>query len=98
MTYRGTIRNGVVVFQGKRRPSDGTPVEVRPLNKRTTAAGSPGSPRRRPVAPRKGSGRGRGRSLDDIARANRASPGSCRLTNSSAAGRRGRSRTGLNGR
>ena len=68
MTYRGTIRNGVVVFRGKRRPRDGTPVEVRPLPKRTTAAGSPGSPGRRPVASRNGSRRGRARSLDDIAR------------------------------
>jgi hypothetical protein len=31
MTYRGTILNGVVVFDGAQHPPDGTSVEVRPV-------------------------------------------------------------------
>jgi hypothetical protein len=31
MTYRGRIRNGVVVFEGGRHPKEGTAVEVRPV-------------------------------------------------------------------
>ena len=31
MTYRGTIHNGVVVFEGTDRPAEGTQVEIRPV-------------------------------------------------------------------
>jgi hypothetical protein len=31
MTYRGTIHNGVVVFDGSQRPPEGTQVEIRPV-------------------------------------------------------------------
>jgi hypothetical protein len=31
MTYRGTIHNGVVVFDGAQRPPEGTHVEIRPV-------------------------------------------------------------------
>jgi hypothetical protein len=32
MTYHGTILNGVVVFNGKDRPAEGTQVEVQPVD------------------------------------------------------------------
>lgn len=54
MTYRGTIRDGVVVFTGGRRPREGTAVEVRPV-----AAGGSGKKAAKPSAtrlrPRRGS-------------------------------------------
>ncbi len=34
MTYKGTVKNGVVVLEGPRRPPDGTPVSVRELRPR----------------------------------------------------------------
>jgi hypothetical protein len=39
MTYRGTILNGVVVFDGAERPADGTQVEIHPV----ASAGQNGS-------------------------------------------------------
>jgi hypothetical protein len=34
MTSQGTVRNGVVVLEGRHRPADGTPVSVRPRKRR----------------------------------------------------------------
>lgn len=79
MTYRGRIQNGVVVFDGGRRPKDGTVVEVRPLTSDAARA-----PARKPTASKngtkalgegsaekRGNGRARGPrdTLDDLARA-----------------------------
>jgi hypothetical protein len=33
MVYRGRVKNGVVVLEGRARPEDGTRVTVRPLRK-----------------------------------------------------------------
>ncbi|NUQ45706.1 MAG: hypothetical protein HUU22_06715 [Phycisphaerae bacterium] len=33
MTYRGRVRNGVVVLEGKARLAEGTPVRVEPLSR-----------------------------------------------------------------
>ena len=55
MTYRGTIRNGVVVFDRGTRPREGTQVEVRPFaaggrGKKTSKQSSARPPRGSPQA------------------------------------------------
>src|SRR5688572_24515675 len=47
MTYRGTIQGGVVVFADRRRPREGTPVEVRAVATRATDK-KPRAPKARP--------------------------------------------------
>jgi len=46
MTYRGTVKNGVVVLEGPRVPPEGSPVSVRVLKgsaRRSTRGGKPTS-------------------------------------------------------
>jgi hypothetical protein len=61
MTYRGTVRNGVVVFAGARRPTEGSSVEVRPLPAAAAARKGAGNPKRsnasKPAPPRGKAGR-----------------------------------------
>jgi hypothetical protein len=74
MTYRGTVRNGVVVFRGARRPTEGTAVEVRPLAAKGAAkalAPQNGTKTSKPTRGTKAGGRATGRhgpSVDQIAR------------------------------
>jgi hypothetical protein len=47
MTYRGKVKNGVVVLEGPRVPPEGSPVSVRVLKgsaRRTTTGGKASSP------------------------------------------------------
>jgi hypothetical protein len=39
MTYRGTVKNGVVVLEGPRVPPDGSPVSIRVLKGRSRPIG-----------------------------------------------------------
>jgi hypothetical protein len=41
MTYKGTVKNGVVVLEGPRTPPEGTPVSVRVLKPSARAAPQP---------------------------------------------------------
>jgi hypothetical protein len=49
-TYRGTVQNGVVVFDGPAPLADGTAVRVEPVNgERAASETPPGAPHFRPV-------------------------------------------------
>lgn len=58
MTFRGIVKNGVVVFENGAALPDGTTVRVQPERKQAAKTASRGAPtRRKPRAPRKRSSR-----------------------------------------